>query len=75
MKKLQSLEDFKASGLSQSFMSKLVGGAETPTGAGCKPVNTEISSTGCVSFTSDTDDGNGGGSYTSIKDIKAANCD
>jgi len=74
MKKLQSLESFRSLGLNLQSMSKLTGGASTPTEGGCKTTNSEISSTGCVSYTSDTDDGSGGITYHSIKDISAANC-
>jgi hypothetical protein len=51
MKKLQSLESFKASGLSQKFMSKLVGGENQQTEGG--EICTEATSTGCMSYTSD----------------------
>lgn len=73
MKKLQSLENFKNLGLSFHSMSKLTGGTSTPTEAGYLTVNTEISSTGCVSYTSDTTT-NGNTVYHNYKDCKTANC-
>jgi hypothetical protein len=76
MKKLQSLENFNASGLSQKFLSKLTGGAEpNKTPAGCQTTdNLDRTSTGCMSYTSDTIE-NGGTTYHGVKDIKTCNCD
>jgi len=71
MKKLQSLESFKVSGLSQKMMSKISGGANEPdTAAGCKEISTNASSTGYVTYTSDSPDGT---TLHGIVDVK--NCD
>lgn len=60
MKKLQSLENFKKSGLSLQSMSKLTGGENTITEGGCISVeNLDRTSTGLMSFTSDTNTGTG----------------
>lgn len=74
MKKLQSLENFKNSGLSLQSMSKLNGG-ENPnaTPAGYTTTSTERSSTGCMSFTSDETVA-GGINYTGCTDVKTGNC-
>ena len=70
MKKLQSLESFRSLGLNLKAMSHLTGGqASTETKAGCRSVNTEISATEYVTYTSDTT----AGDYYNIKDVQ--NCD
>jgi len=71
MKKLQSLESFKASGLNKKFMSKLVGGTNpNATPAGCVTVeNLDRTSTGVMSYTSD-ENVNGGINYYGCTDIK-----
>ncbi|MFA6950209.1 MAG: hypothetical protein WCQ70_05945 [Lentimicrobiaceae bacterium] len=72
MKKLQSLQDFKASGLSQKFMSKLYGGENTtPTKGGCNTTdNLDRTSTGVYTFTSDECDTTGGIIYHGVADVK-----
>lgn len=52
MKKLQTLEDFKSTGLSQKLMSSLVGGAANPRTDGGE-FCTEATNTGCMSFSWD----------------------
>lgn len=72
MKKLQSLESFKASGLSKKFMSKLGGGTNPEiTPGGCILVeNLERTSTGVMAYTSDEKVEGGGINYQGCTDPK-----
>jgi len=69
MKKLQNLENFKKAGLHKNVLAKLTGGAQEGTVAGTACVNTELSATGCISYTSDTIQPGGGVIYHDTKDI------
>jgi hypothetical protein len=62
MKKLQGLTEFNK--LTNAEMSQVLGGILQATGAGTLCVNPAMSASGCMSYSSDTLDSQGGGSYT-----------
>jgi hypothetical protein len=71
--KLESLSAFQNKSINQMAMNKIMGGnAPVATGAGSTSVPTSVSSTGCMSYTSDiTETSNGGNDMYGCSDTAA----
>jgi hypothetical protein len=69
-KQLESLSAFQSKSINQIAMSKVLGGnAPQCSGSGTLCVPTAVSSTGCISYTSDPANGSGGYEYVGSTDV------